>query len=44
MPKDEANRDFWANNMNASIDKLDLPYRKPEVLEKLKKASEHISE
>lgn len=44
MPKDEANRDFWANNMNANIDKLDLPYRKPEVIEKLKKASENVSE
>ena len=32
MPKDLANRDYWANNMNAEIDKLDLPYRNPEVI------------
>ena len=31
MPSDSANRDFWANKMNAHIDKLDLPYNNPEV-------------
>ena len=31
MPSDAANRDFWANKMNAHIDKLDLPYNNPEV-------------
>ena len=31
MPSDGANRDFWANKMNANIDKLDLPYDNPEV-------------
>ena len=40
MPKDVANRDFWANNMNANIDKLDLPYKNPEVLEALKNVAE----
>ena len=35
MPTDVANRDFWANNANACIDKLDLPYDKPEVKEAL---------
>lgn len=27
MPKDAINRDFWANNVNADIDKLELPYK-----------------
>ena len=36
MPKGDANRDFWANNMNQAIEKLDLPYKNPEVLENLK--------
>jgi len=31
MPKDMTNRDFWANNVNAAIDKLELPYKNPEV-------------
>ena len=31
MPADGANRDFWANKMNANIDKLDLPYNNAEV-------------
>ena len=31
MPADGANRDFWANRMNANIDKLELPYANPEV-------------
>jgi hypothetical protein len=35
MPTDGANRDYWANKMNANIDKLDLPYNKPEVKEAL---------
>jgi len=25
------NRDFWANNVNAEIDKLELPYKDPKV-------------
>jgi len=40
MPKDEANRDYWANNMTASVDKRDLPYKNPEVLEALQKVKE----
>ena len=40
MPKDLANRDYWANNMNSAIDKLDLPYRNPEVIQALAKVSE----
>lgn len=40
MPKDLANRDYWANNMNASIDKLDLPYKNPEVIKSLAQISE----
>jgi len=35
MPTDVANRDYWANKMNANIEKLDLPYNKPEVKEAL---------
>lgn len=31
MPADPANRDFWANKMNAHIDKLELPYNNSEV-------------
>ena len=40
MPSDVANRDFWANNMNANIEKLDLPYKNPEVLEALRNVAE----
>ena len=40
MPKDVANRDFWANNMNGNLDKLDLPYKNPEVLEALRNVAE----
>ena len=29
MPKDMANKDYWAHQMNANIDKLDLPYKDP---------------
>lgn len=43
MPKEIANRDFWANNMNQNIENLDLPYRKPEVIEKLKEVSERFN-
>jgi len=32
MPADSANRDFWANKMNAQIDKLDLPYNNPDTM------------
>lgn len=35
MPADSANRDFWANKMNAHIDKLDLPYNNPDVKDAL---------
>lgn len=31
MPKDSINRDFWANTMNQNIEKLELPYKNPEV-------------
>jgi pre-mRNA-splicing factor RBM22/SLT11 len=31
MPKDETNRDFWANNVNQQIDKIELPYKNVEV-------------
>ena len=31
MPKDSANRDYWANNVNAEIDKIDLPYKNVEI-------------
>ena len=31
MPKDIANRDFWAHQMNANADKLELPYDNPEL-------------
>ena len=45
MPKDVANRDFWAHNMNANIEKLDLPYKNPEVLQALKTVVErHTSQ
>lgn len=40
MPKELANRDFWANKMNANIKELDLPYKKPEVVEELRKVAE----
>ena len=40
MPKDEANRNYWANNMAAKIDQIDLPYNNPEVLESLQKVKE----
>jgi hypothetical protein len=35
MPKDVANRDFWAHQMNANVDKLDLPYDNPELKQAL---------
>lgn len=40
MPKDVANKDYWANNMNAKIEDLDLPYQNPEVKEALSKIAE----
>ena len=39
MPKDVVNRDFWANNMNRDISKVDLPYDNPEVIQKLQEVS-----
>lgn len=33
MPKDAANRDYWANNMAQKVDTIDLPYKKAEVVE-----------
>ena len=39
MPTEVANRDFWANKMSEQIDTIDLPFRQPEVLEKLKAIS-----
>ena len=35
MPTEVANRDYWANNMNEKLEELELPYRNPEVLQKL---------
>ena len=35
MPSEVSNKDFWAHQMNAHIDKLDLPYDKPELKEAL---------
>jgi len=26
MPKEKANKDYWANNVNLNIDKLVLPF------------------
>ena len=43
MPKQLANRDFWSNNMSSQIDKLDLPYRKPEIIEALKQVQRNTS-
>ena len=40
MPKELANRDYWANNMNANIETLDLPYKNPEVIKALQKVAE----
>jgi hypothetical protein len=40
MPTNIANRDYWANNMNAAIEQLDLPYNKPEVIAALQKVSD----
>ena len=42
MPKDAANRDYWANNMATKIDKIDLPYKKPELLEKLQQVKANL--
>mmetsp|Transcript_15175 Transcript_15175/g.10665 ORF Transcript_15175/g.10665 Transcript_15175/m.10665 type:complete len:209 (+) Transcript_15175:346-972(+) len=42
MPKDLANKDYWANNMNANIEDLDLPYQNPALKEALSKiAKQH---
>jgi len=27
MPKEQANKDYWTNNVNMNIDKLTLPYQ-----------------
>lgn len=35
MPKDATNRDFWANTINQNIDKVELPYKNPEVQQAL---------
>ena len=40
MPKNEANRDYWANNMAVKIDKIDLPYNNPEVIHSLQQVKE----
>lgn len=31
MPKDQTNRDFWANTVNGQIDKIELPYKDVKV-------------
>ena len=40
MPKDDANKNYWANLMNANIDKLVLPYKDPTLKETLAKVAE----
>ena len=40
MPKDDANKNYWANLMNANIDKLALPYKDPTLKETLAKVAE----
>jgi hypothetical protein len=45
MPKDDANKNYWANLMNANIDKLALPYKDPTLKETLAKVAEqHFNE
>ena len=41
MPTDRANKDYWANIMNANIDVLDLPYDQmdPDLQKKLAHAA-----
>lgn len=41
MPQDVVNRDFWANSVNQNIDKLELPYKNPEVQEALAEVAKH---
>jgi len=43
MPKDETNKNYWANQMNLNIDKLELPYKDPAVQEALREvAKKHV--
>lgn len=32
MPQDVVNRDYWAQSMAQNIEKIELPYKKPEVI------------
>ena len=43
MPTEVANRDYWANNMNEKLEELELPYRNPEVLQKLQEVSKQFN-
>ena len=43
MPKDVVNRDFWSNNMNINISKVDLPYDNPELAKALQEVKERQS-
>ena len=35
MPKEQANKDFWANNVNNNIEKLVLPFQDTDLKQKL---------
>lgn len=35
MPKDEANKNYWANNINSQIDQVQLPYNDASLKEQL---------
>lgn len=42
MPKEQANKDYWANNVNRNIDKLVLPFNDPSLKATLAEvAAEH---
>lgn len=31
MPTDMVNKNYWAQQMNTNIDKVELPYKNPDV-------------
>jgi hypothetical protein len=35
MPKEQANKNYWANNINQNIDKIVLPFQDPVLKETL---------
>ena len=43
MPKDQVNRDYWAQQMNNNIDKLELPYKNPEIQEALAEVAKNFA-